>query len=113
MRENLAKINTQRIFVTARVSRFGSKTNYHGFSEATIYLVDLKNLDGENLTNYIWFSVGKIISKMCLKEQEIIQFEARVSPYCKGYFKDTLDFKLNNISKIKRLVDSQCSHAQN
>ena len=58
------------------------------------------------LTNHIWFSVGKTIGKLKLIENEVIKFDARVSGYVKGYYKDgySSDYKLNNISKIERII---------
>jgi hypothetical protein len=104
MRKELGKIDKTRMSFTATVGRFGTKKNYHGYSEPTICLCDVKDTDGNKLTDHIWFSVGKTIDKLKLAENEIVKFDARVSGYRKGYFKDGFDYKLNNISKLERVV---------
>jgi hypothetical protein len=103
MRKELGKLMTTRMSFTAKVGRFGTKKNYHGFPEPTICLCDVKDLNGDILTDHIWFTVGKTISKLNLSEDDIIKFDARVNSYRKGYYKDDYDYKLNNISKIERL----------
>lgn len=103
MRKVLEKINTTRMSFTAKVGRFGTKKNYHGYSEPTICLLDVKDYDGNKMTDHIWFTVGKTLQKLRLQENEVIKFDARVSGYRKGYFKDGYDYKLNNISKIERI----------
>lgn len=102
MRQELAKINSTRMSFVGTVSRFGIKKNYHGFAESTICLSNVTDVDGNILKDHIWFSVGKNIGKLKLSENEVIKFDARVSGYTKGYYKDEFDYKLNNISKIER-----------
>lgn len=103
MREELSKIQNIRMQFAAKVERFGIKSNYHGFPEKTICLVDVTDTNGKVLTDHIWFTVGKTIDKLNLNEGDEVSFFARVSQYRNGYFKDELDYKLNNISQIKRL----------
>lgn len=104
MRKELSKIDRTRMSFTAKVGRFGTKKNYHGFPEPTICLCDVKDTNGNVMTDHIWFTVGKTIAKLKLSENEIIKFDARVSSYHKGYYKDDYDYKLNNISKIERIT---------
>jgi hypothetical protein len=103
MRKELAKLNTTRMSFTAKVGKFGTKKNYHGYSEPTICLCNVKDIDGNIMTDHIWFTVGKTIDKLKLEVNEVIKFDARVSGYRKGYFKDGFDYKLNNISKVERV----------
>lgn len=42
----------------------------------------------------------KTLRELNLKEGDEIVFEARVSPYRKGYRKDKTDYKLNRMTKI-------------
>lgn len=106
MRQELKKIDKTRMSFTATVSRYGTKKNYHGFLDPTICLSNVTDINGNILTNHIWFSVGKTIEKLKLIENEVIKFDARVSGYVKGYYKDgySSDYKLNNISKIERII---------
>jgi len=101
MRKELGKLNTTRMSFTAKVGRFGTKKNYHGFPEDTICLCNVKDLEGNELTDHIWFTVGKTINNLNLSVEDVIKFDARVSGYRKGYYKNDYDFKLNNISKIE------------
>ncbi|MDA6068950.1 hypothetical protein NJT12_04875 [Flavobacterium sp. AC] len=103
MRKELEKLKTIRMTFTAKVGRFGTKKSYHGYSEPTICLCNIKDSDGNQLTDHIWFTVGKTIEKLKLEINEVIKFDARVNGYRKGYFKDGFDYKLNNISKIERV----------
>ena len=114
MRAKLKKIENTRKKFTAVFKRYGSKTNWHGFSEKTILLVDVKsNGKGKTVTEHIWFRMTKGFEKLGeLKEGDILQFDARVKEYTKGYKGCILDnwerpveidYKLNNPTKIKKL----------
>lgn len=62
---------------------------------------ELKNLGFETLvTDHIWFTVGKTLKELNLKEGDEIEFNARISSYRKGYWKDKTDYKLNRMTKI-------------
>lgn len=102
MRKQLGKLDGQRIKLTAVIDRFGTKRNYHGFPENTVCFKNVQDLDGNLLTDHIWFTVGKRIANLILREGERIMFEARVSGYVKGYYNDQFDYKLNNISRLQR-----------
>lgn len=103
MRKELGKLMKIRMSFTAKVGKFGTKKNYHGYEEPTICLCDVKDLVGNVLTDHLWFTVGKTLAKLNLSENEIIKFDARVNSYLKGYYKNEYDYKLNNISKIQRI----------
>lgn len=112
MRKELKKIKEQRKTFVGIFQRYGSKSNWHGFPERTILLIDVKDLNGKRVTKHIWFKMTKGFEKLGeLKEGEKIQFDARVKKYIKGYFgyrKDVQvekipeeDYKLNFPTKIK------------
>lgn len=114
MREKLQKLENIRETFTAKFKRCGTKTNWHGFPEKTILLVDVKDSSGKKVTDHIWFNLTKGFEKIGeLKEGNIIQFDARVKEYFKGYagYKEEdqwerpieQDYKLNNPTKIKVL----------
>jgi len=103
MRENLQKINGKRLRFKATVGRYGKKAAYRGSSLDTLCFVDVKFANGKNATDHIWFTAGKRIKELNLKEGEEVYFDARVTPYLKGYKKDEIDFRLSNISKIVKL----------
>ena len=60
------------------------------------------NVDtGEVVTDHLWFTVGKTLKNLKLKEGDEITFYARVGTYRKGYIDKTTDYKLNYMTKIE------------
>jgi len=114
MRQELQKIREQRKTFIGIFGRYGSKTNWHGFPETTILLIDIKDSNGKIITNHIWFKMTKGFEKLGeLKEKDVIQFDARVKNYIKGYHGRKAeeygeenyeeDYKLNFPTKIIKL----------
>jgi hypothetical protein len=84
MREALKARNGCRIKCRARIERFGSKRAYKGPDIVTLLLRNVICIKtGELLTDHLWFKAGKW-SKPLLAGDEI-EFEARATPYMKGY----------------------------
>lgn len=94
-------------------SRLGKKTNYQGYSEDTILLNHVREAESLRIvTDHVWFSYTKGFEKIKLTEGCVIEFEARVKEYNKGYVnnryslsKRTIDFKLSNPTQIKLVVE--------
>ena len=92
----------------ATVSRFGKKTNYHGYSDQTILLVRVTDLETQKVvTDHVWFSYTKGFEKANLSPGVIVEFEARIKTYRKGYVnrkyqidERRVDFKLSNPTRI-------------
>ena len=104
MRSGLIQLEGIRKTFTATFSRYGIKRNWHGFTEETILLLNVKDSSGRTATTHIWFPMTKGFEKLGgLEEGTLVQFDARVKSYRKGYKKDVYDFKLNNPTKIKML----------
>lgn len=103
MRKELKNLGSEARFrYKATVGRMGIKSNnFKGFPERTILLKNLIEESSKKLvTNHIWFTVGKTLRELNLKEGDEISFEARVAPYRKGYRKDKTDYKLNRMTQI-------------
>ena len=110
MRKELAKNDGQRKKFLATFSHLGKKINYNGHSEETILLKNI--IDAETnllLTDHVWFSFTKGFQEAGIRQGELIQFEARVKKYSKGYAnrslrinQKTVDYKLSHPTKIKR-----------
>lgn len=108
MRKNLGNINGSRTRFRATVKRFGSKKNYHGYPEPTILLIDVAFAETDKqASDHIWFTVGTTIKKLGLKPGDVVEFDARVGEYIKGYVNRreyidnrTLDYKLNRPTKF-------------
>lgn len=112
MRKELKKLNHIRKTFVAIFDRYGTKPNWHGFSEKTILLINIKSIEGEMLTDHIWFSLTKGFEKLGnLTKGDNIQFDARVKKYIKGYagYREDVrsekplkkDYKLSHPTKIK------------
>jgi hypothetical protein len=109
MRSTLAKDEGVRKKFEATFSRLGKKKNYHGYAEDTILLIDVIDADTrERVTDHVWFSFTRGFEKISMKEGVILEFEARIKEYVKGYVnpalgvkKRTRDFKLSHPTKIK------------
>lgn len=110
MRKNLQKLNDVRIKVAAEVSRFGTKSSY-GYVKETLCLVNLKDEEGKELCDHLWMTVGKQIKELELVVGDAIGFQARVTPYYKGYmgYRDDvdkpveLDYRLSNPTKFYKI----------
>ena len=108
MRSGLIQLEDIRKTFTANFDRYGIKRNWHGFKERTILLLDVKDSSGQTVTHHIWFPMTKGFEKLGdLETGVLIQFDARVKSYKKGYRKDVYDFKLNNPTKIKILKENK------
>lgn len=111
MRKGLKEICEQRKRFTATFKRFGSRINWLGFPEETILLVNIKDENGKEVADHIWFHYTKGFEAIKpLNENDLIEFFARVKPYEKGYVNhrkeiddSELDYKLNHPTKIRKI----------
>lgn len=104
MRNKLKDIgSSSRERYKATVGRMGIKSNdFKGFPERTILLKNVVHVDtNEEITDHIWFTVGKTLKELNIKEDDIIIFNARVGKYKKGYYHNEIDYKLNRMTKIE------------
>lgn len=117
MRKELAKINGIRSRFEAIFVRFGSKTNYKGYPESTVLFSEIKSLnDGKILADHVWFTCGKRLDALHLCEGDIVQFDARVTSYIKGYrgYRDDVydapiekDYRLSFPTKLVKVLKSE------
>lgn len=109
MRIKLAEQKGVRKKFSATFSRIGKKTNFKGYLEETILLKNVKDLESnEMVTDHIWFTYTKGFEKIHLQEGTLLEFEARVKEYKKGYVNKAYkinhsktDYKLSHPTKIK------------
>lgn len=86
MRNKLKELGTEnRKTFTGTFERFGWKSGYKG-DIPTVLLLDIKDCDGNTITDHLWFNKTKGFEKLNLVRGDIVQFNARVSEYIKGYF---------------------------
>lgn len=109
MRKALAKEEGLRKKFRATFSRLGKKKNYHGYSEDTILLKDVVDVEtGSIVADHVWFRFTKGFEGISFSEGVHIEFEARVKKYKKGYVNRQVginnsrtDFKLSHPTRIK------------
>ena len=103
MRTELQKIGKEtRNRYKGTVERMGIKSNrFKNFPERTMLLKNVVDVStGKEVTDHLWFTVGKTLSNLNLRAEDEISFNARVGSYRKGHKGKYKDFKLNNMSKV-------------
>lgn len=84
MRKQLKQFNGERMRFTATVQRFGSKSAYKGPPLPTVLLTNVCLSDtGEQVTDHLWFTKGKSWEPCVIGG--MVEFDARVTTYIKGY----------------------------
>ncbi len=111
MRKKLAAEEGNRKKFHAVFSRIGKKVNFKGYSEETILLKNIFDIEANGVVaDHVWFSYTQGFIKAALTPGDTLEFEARVKEYRKGYVNksykinnSSTDFKLSNPTKIKRV----------
>ena len=107
MREKLKERNHSRERFKGQFQKFGIKSSYRGPPKQTILFLDIKNSQGEIVTDHLWFNYTKGFKNLGeLHPGDIIAFDARVRPYVKCYVgrgedNREIDYKLSHPTKIK------------
>lgn len=108
MRKKLQGHEGERKLFQATVEKFGKKMNYLGYSEETLLLKKIVDIETQAVvSDHIWFTYSKTFQQLALKEGTLIRFEARIKQYTKGYVnrrykidQRRADYKLSNPTKI-------------
>jgi hypothetical protein len=109
MRKLLQERSGQRKIFRATFSRFGKKINYRGYSETTILLTTVIDIETNKIVaDHVWFSYTKGFEKANLTEGDQIEFNARVKEYQKGYVNHS--YKINNRKKDFKLSNPTNIH---
>ena len=114
MRTKLKKFDNVRMRFKGTFERYGQKTNFKGYPEKTILLINVKDDANKQVTSHIWFNFTKGFQALGELEQgDFIEFHARVKAYVKGYrgYREDVmmenppstDYKLSHPTKIGRL----------
>lgn len=111
MRKKLAGDEGERKKFRATFDRLGKKVNYKGYSEETILLKNIVDASTDRqIADHLWFSYTKGFEAIALTEGVVLEFEARVKEYTKGYVNRDLkinnrkqDFKLSHPTKIRKV----------
>jgi len=110
LRKELKKIEHQRELFRGIFKKYGHKTGYKGASTETILLVAIRDSNENLISDHLWFNMTKGFEQLgTLKEGDILQFEARVKKYRKGYVnrragidQSEFDYKLSHPTRIER-----------
>jgi hypothetical protein len=111
VRKILAEQNGVRKKFKAMFSRIGKKVNYKGYSEETILLTHIIDIETNKLVaDHVWFSYTQGFEKASLSLGDSLEFQARVKEYKKGYVNKSFkinnsatDYKLSHPTKIKKI----------
>lgn len=115
MRKQLASSEGERKKFRAQFIRFGKKVNYKGCSEETILLKEIVDVETNDVVaDHLWFGLTRSFEKLSLREGAVVEFEARVKVYRKGYVNSRYkinnskkDFKLSHPTKIKVIPQNE------
>jgi len=116
MRKKLKQYYNQRTSFTGTFVRYGMKRGFNGLPLKTMLLSDIRLLNQDKvLADHLWFTVGKRLGSLELKEGDVISFDARVTSYQKGYkgFREDVfdkpistDFRLSYPTRVKILNET-------
>lgn len=115
MRKVLAREEGQRKKFKGVFTRFGKKVNYKGYSEMTVLLSSIIDVEtNTTVADHVWFSYTTGFEKAGLVAGASVEFEARVKEYSKGYVNKKIgvnnrkkDYKLSHPTKIKKVVGNK------
>jgi hypothetical protein len=111
LRTELKKLDEQRELFSGVFKKYGIRSGYKGASTETILLTTIRNGDGNLISDHLWFNMTKGFEQLgTLKEGDIVQFEARVKKYRKGYInrqagidQSKFDYKLSHPTRVERV----------
>jgi hypothetical protein len=109
MRKALKHLNGERRRFSGTFVRCGQKPGWKGSTLTTILLKDIKDANGNIVSDHLWFNLTKEFGSLVLNDGVIIYFDARVKPYYKGYqgYREDvdrpveLDFKLSHPTRVQ------------
>lgn len=111
MRKELEKIEDERLTFIGKFERYGTKTSYR-YTKKTLLLKDIKKVDDNKfMTDHLWFNLTKQFEALGdLGQGDVVQFDARVKEYVKGYVnrreyidEREIDYKLSHPTKVKMI----------
>ena len=114
MRKALASHEDERATFTGTFERHGVKTGWTGQPEKTVLLKDIMDSRGAKVCDHLWFSLTMGFARLHLQPGDVVQFDARVKVYTKGYrgYREDVDkpvetdYKLSHPTKVVRLTSA-------
>lgn len=103
MREKLKEINGTRARFRGRFEKFGQRSSY-GYVKRMALLVNVTDERGREMTDHLWLNLCKQVERLDLKPGDIVEFDARVRPYTKGYYDNRQrDYRLSHPTNFTKL----------
>jgi len=103
MRHRLKEINGVRARFRGRFSRFGTRTSY-GYVKRMALLVYVTDARGNGMTDHLWLNWNKTIEALNLQPGDVLEFDARVKRYVKGYYDNRqVDYKLSHPTNFVKI----------
>ena len=116
-RQEMQQFEEQRFRVRGIFERYGRKSGWKGREERTLLLRSVVKVNDETaLCDHLWFNLTKGFAALGnLAEGDIIELDARVKMYWKGYFgrrddidlmldkPPTISYKLSHPTKIRKV----------
>ena len=110
MNELLKKLAGQRAGFRGTVYDFGSMPHYGGEEQRTVILNEVHDQDGQYIGSKYWLPIGKSLAALSLQKGDIIEFEAKVTPYQRPAYEDNgnpyatmLDYKFTYPTKMRKI----------
>jgi hypothetical protein len=116
MRKLLKQQEGRRGEFRGTVAQFGTKRAFRGSDLPTMMLSDVKDETGQIVTDHLWMTVGKQLSRLNVQVGEEVVFVARVTRYEKGYkgtrqdviaAPPSTDYRLSYLTKVRRVETRQ------
>jgi hypothetical protein len=113
-RHKLEKVEGERKRFRATFERYGSKPAFRGPAQRTVLLKDVTDVaTGAIATDHLWFNLTKGFEAVNPIHGDVIEFDARVKGYSKGYRghredvynPPSWDYKLSHPTRI-RLIEA-------
>ena len=109
MRTGLKKDLDMRKTFTGKFVRTGKKAGFKGYSRETLLIKDIVDSEtGDQVTDHIWLNYTKGFENVNLHTGAIVEFQARIVEYKKGYKNSRFafaeqkkDYKLSHPTKIR------------
>ena len=106
MRTQLEDIFGKRQTFTGVFIRYGKKRAFRGRGtmgdgyDETVLLNNVKDSARKIVADHLWFNLTQGFDAACMSPGDIVEFDARVDSYIKGYERDSHDYKLSRPTKI-------------
>jgi len=110
MRKALAQRDGERTTFLGTFERLGTKRGWVG-DQPTVLLKDIRTPDGTPICDHLWFNLTRQFASLNLTPGDVVQFDARVREYEKGYkgrredvyVPIEIDYKLSHPTKVSKV----------